>query len=379
MRGARFIGRAQASNPRAGAVAPAGILRRVRQRSLTLSAALVIAAAGALALISGGHAAAATPSGPACGAASSGVVYAIDNRIVHGIYENELGSAEVRGDLDHITSSTVLARAVAAGNAKQILAATHTIVYTPHWHIVRLRVLSLSGKVLADVGGPYIIAPIPGQITYNGRVVGRFITSVQDDRGYKKLVTSIAGLPIEIYRNGRPLMGSVTNPPSTPPPSGPLTLNRIHYTVDAYNAAQFPTGTLRIVVLIPAPSATLTELTCPEIHLQTITAVVQRVAIGLTNAGFPFLEHTNLFVSQAEGYAEGPIFVLDGSQELAGTNELNGSSAPSPPSDLPLRGQVSYDGSQWLVDSFDRYVPVLVYVLQPESQPAGASGPTGAS
>jgi hypothetical protein len=326
-----------------------------------------------------GGSAASTPAGPACGAQTAGVVYQVENRIVHGIYQNELSSPEVQSDLGHVTSSTQLASAVASGNHRRIYAATHAIVYTPHWHIVRLRVLSRSGKVLADVGGPYIIAPLTGKITYNGTVVGTFVTSVQDDLGYKKLVTAIAGIPIEIYRDGQPLMGSVTNPPSTPPPSGPLTLNGVHYTVDAFNAAAFPSGTLRIVVLIAAPSASLSAMTCAQVHLQTITQVVEHVAVGLTNAGFPFLQHQGLFASQAAGYAQGPVFVFDGGQEIAGSNDLPDATAPAPPRDMPDSGEVSYEGQQWLVASFVHYPPDRVYVLQPASVAGDSSGATGAT
>jgi hypothetical protein len=345
---------------------------------------LVLARAGlvgSLALIAAHQAdagAAVLPAGPACGSASAGVVLAIDNAIVHEIYENELGSAEVHTDLGHITASTQLASAVASGNAKLIKAATHAIVYKPHWHIVRLRVLSTTGKVLADVGGPDIIAPLTGQITYGGKVVGSFVTSVQDDLGYRKLVNAIVGVPVEIYRDGRPLMGSVTDPPSAPPPSGPLTLAGVHYTVDAYDVAAFPSGRLRIAVLVPPPSAALARLTCPEVKLHTVTGVVKRVSIGLADAGFPFLEHTSLFVSQAATYAKGPVFVLNGTQEQAGTNELPGRSAPAP-QELPASGQVAYNGSQWLVASFERFKPDRVYVLQPVRQPSGESAATGAT
>lgn len=347
-----------------------------RLRALVLCAGLLTA----LTVVIAPGSDAALPAGPACGPdGAGGVVDAIDDRIVHGIYDNELGSAEVQTDLGHVTSSTALGSAVASGNAKRIRAATHAIVYTPHWHIVRLRVLNTAGKVLADVGGPDILAPLTGKITYQGKVVGSFVTSVQDDLGYKKLVAAIAGVPIEIYRGGKPLMGSVGNPPSSPPPGGPLTLNHQHYTVDAYNVAAFPTGTLRVVVLIPAPSTTLGASTCPEVRLVTINAIVQRVAVGLTNSGFPFLEHTNLFVNQAEGYAQGPVFVLDAGQEIAGTNNLPGSSAPPSPAHLPYSGEVSYDGSQWLVDSSERYPPDRIYVLQPESQPIGTTEATGST
>ena len=98
----------------------------------------------------------------------------------------------------------------------------------------------------------------------------------------------------------------------------------------------------------------------------------------MTNAGFPFLAHTSLFVNQAEGYAQGPIFVFDGSQQLAGTDQLTGSTAPPPPQDLPVSGQVAYDrlgnGSSTRSSA---YQPDRVYVLQRESQPAGSTGTTG--
>ena len=38
------------------------------------------------------------------------------------------------------------------------------IVYHPFWHIVRLRVLDASGRVLADFGGPDVIAPVSGTL-----------------------------------------------------------------------------------------------------------------------------------------------------------------------------------------------------------------------
>jgi len=83
-----------------------------------------------------------------------------------------------------------LASAVASGNPAMVRAATHEIVYTPVWHIVRLRVLSTSGQLLADVGGPYVLAPLTGQISYQGKVVGSFVMSVQDDLGTRSSSTT---------------------------------------------------------------------------------------------------------------------------------------------------------------------------------------------
>ena len=342
------------------------------------TAPLVGAAVIATAFAGTSTAAAPPSTGPACGAATAGVIYALDDAVVHKIYNDELHSAEVKSDLADITSSTTLAEAVALGNQNAVRAATHAIVYTPHWHIVRLRVLTSSGTILADVGGPDILAPLTGQITYKGSVVGSFVMSVQDDLGYTKLVAAIAGVPIELYlQSDKPLMGSVKHPPSSPPPAGPLTLGRVDYTVDAYTLESFPQGELHVAVLIPAPSTTLSAMSCPEVRMTAVAAVVEHVAIGLTNSGFSFLDHTGLFIDQASGYARSPIFVLDGKQEIAGTNNLSGG-GPSPPRDLPDSGQVTYEGTQWLVQSFERYPPDRVYVLQPTTQPV-SSGPTGAS
>ena len=73
------------------------------------------------------------------------------------------------------------------------------IVYTPHWHIVRLRVMQ-GTRVLADVGGPYVIAPVTGTLEQHGRTLGRYVMSVQDDTGYVKLVSRFIGVPVELYR-----------------------------------------------------------------------------------------------------------------------------------------------------------------------------------
>ena len=329
-------------------------------RALRIAA---LAAAATAVLVFGTGTGASADTG-ACGPASAGLVYGLDDTAVHEIYNLLLGDAQVTADSAHITGSAELARAVADGDVAKVYAATHRIVYTPYWHIVRLRVLSASGRVLADIGGPYILAPVRGAITYQGAVVGSYVMSVQDDRGYKKLVQRIAGIPVELYLHSRPLMGTIAHPPPAPPPAGPLRLGGVSYTVDAFTAAAFPTGTVRIAVFVPPPSAAQSAETCPQLHLDTIAAFVAHIAAGLPLAGFSFQRNTSLFVNEAYPYAQTPIFVLDGSQLEAGTNGLSGAPSDPPPA-LPRSGPVSYDGSDWLVDSFEPYPPDRIYVLGP--------------
>jgi hypothetical protein len=341
---------------------------------------LFLAAGACAVLAAGGDVAIAKSAGSACGGATAGVVDAIDDGIAHQIYDEELMSQEVSADVYRVTSSTALASAVAGGDRATVRAATHAIVYTPVWHIVRLRVLSSSGQLLADVGGPYVLAPLTGQITYQGKVVGSFVMSVQDDLGYKKLVNHIAGVPIEEYLHGKPLIGTFEHPPSSPPPSGPMTLQGIHYDVDSYTVRAFPTGALRIVVLVPSPPGSLSAMSCPQVRLATHAAIVDRVATGLMLSGHNIYENQRLFVAQAYGYVHVPVFLFKGTHEAFGTNRLADVSAPSP-GKLAMSGEVRYDGSKWLVAALRPYPPDWIYVLEPTSVSAttGATSATGAT
>jgi hypothetical protein len=354
----------------------------VGSRLQLLLLTLLFAAAGAGALLATGSAAAPAgrSGGHACGGATTGVVDGIDDGIAHEIYNDELASAEVSADLYRVTSSTALASAVAGGNPATVRAATHAIVYTPVWHIVRLRVLSSSDQLLADVGGPDVLAPLTGQITYQDKVVGSFVMSVQDDLGYKKLVNHIAGVPIEEYRNGTPLIGTFKHPPNSPPSSGPLTLRHVDYEVDSYTVGAFPTGGLRIAVFVPAPAASLSAMSCQQVRLATHAAIVDRVATGLMLSGHDIYANQRLFVSQAYAYVHVPVFMFKGSREAFGTNRLKGVSAPAP-GRLPQSGEVSYDGSEWLVAALRPFPPDWIYVLEPASVSAttGATGATGAT
>jgi hypothetical protein len=340
---------------------------------------LAVAAACAL-LAAGGASATAKSAGNACGSATAGVIDGIDDGIAHQIYDEELMSEEVSADVYRVTSSTALASAVADGDPATVRAATHAIVYTPVWHIVRLRVLSSSGQLLADVGGPYVLAPLTGQITYQGKVVGSFVMSVQDDLGYKKLVNHIVGVPIEEYLHGKPLIGTFEHPPSSPPPSGPLTLDGVHYDVDSYTVRAFPTGELRIVVLVPSPSESLSATSCQEVRLATHAAIVDRVATGLMLSGHNIYENQRLFVAQAYGYVHVPVFMFKGTHEAFGTNRLAGVHAPAP-GKLAKSGEVRYDGSNWLVAALRPFPPDWIYVLEPASVSAstGTTSNTGAT
>jgi hypothetical protein len=339
-----------------------------------MAATLAVAGLAAAALCAEPALSASTNAAGACGSATQGVIDAAYSTATHAIYKGELASHEVTADLHHVTSATDLASAVAGSDATAALTATTRIVYTPVWHIVRLRVLSRSGQVLADVGGPDILAPVTGQITFHGKVVGSFVMSVQDDLGYEKLVTRFTAIPIELYRGGSPLMGldfPASQAPATVPPSGtPITVNGVKSVSLSYRVLAFPSGTIQVLLAIPAASAALSQSSCTQVGADTYGAISVQLAdlINLRKHAVPFVDLDHEF---------NPVeltFVRAGGVQLASSNNAAG------PASIPDSGSLSYDGQNWIVYSFTAKHGVHVFMLFPDtSVPAGSSGQTGAT
>jgi hypothetical protein len=312
----------------------------------------------------------------ACGAATSAAVAAAEETTTKAIYAGENSSPEVTVDAAHITGATDLVTAVADNNQAATLAAVTRIVYTPHWHIVRLRVLSSSGRVLADVGGPHVIAPVTGQLTSHGTVVGSYVMSVQDDVGYEKLVNRFTGLPIELYFDGRALLGrdfpAGEIPPKIPSNGTPMSINGTAASAVTYTVNAFPSGSLHVLLAVPKPSAALTRESCALVAIATHAQVAEMIA-----ARFKFPAQYAQFVTTELGFGPKYIFVRSGSKQLAGT-------VSDGPSHIPSSGNFSYDGQAWTVFSFAPQPPARIYLLfatsaEPGSGGTGASGASGAS
>jgi hypothetical protein len=288
-----------------------------------------------------------------CGSASASTIASVDDAVAQGIYEGELRSREVSADIAHVTGSQALLSALEAGDSAAVHSAVHAIVYTPHWHIVRLRVAK-TGHVLADVGGPDVIAPVSGVLSSNGEVLGRYLMSVQDDLGYQKLVTRLIGIPIDLYRNGSFLMGTLEPAPPRLNEGASVSVSGASYRVQLQTAKAFPSGTLRIALFIPDPAPTVTAASCAAVRLAAWGEVATNIAAQLQ----PLQNHYQDLVDVLHGTTGGPAYVVSRSKRIAGG---------SVPKQIPSHGTVRFDGRSWAVFSWEPLEHVRVYFLTPPS------------
>jgi hypothetical protein len=187
-------------------------------------------------------------TGGLCGASAQDTLVNTLSRVARLIYDGETGGrAEVQ--VRRAQHDPGLLGAVARRDPS---AARQAVARLLNQHIVRLRV-STGGGVLADVGGPYVLAPVGSTLSSGGRTIGSLVLSIQDDEGYLRLAKRLAGLDVLMYMNGRLVKNSLGETPGAVPRSGLLHARGRTFRVFTLDAQAFPAGPLRIAVLIPIP------------------------------------------------------------------------------------------------------------------------------
>jgi len=166
------------------------------------------------------------------------------------IYQEELHSPDVTATVRHIESSTAFQHAVAAHDAAGARAAIVEF-FRQHIHVVRVRV-STSAGLLVDVGGPYVLAPVRGTVRGNGQMVGRFEMAIQDDAGYLKLAHLFIGAEVLMRVGERQVRGTLSPGPATVPDRGPVSYEGRTYQAYSFTGEAFPSGPLRISLLLPS-------------------------------------------------------------------------------------------------------------------------------
>jgi hypothetical protein len=160
--------------------------------------------------------------------------------------EHEGSKAELL--LHYVERSRPFRKAVLAGNAKATRAAIIGF-FRSHLHIVRVRVIR-GGKLLLDVGGPHVLAPIPGVIrNARGQVAARFLLAIQDDLGFQILAHAFTGAQVAMREGTRQVMGSLGPGPATIPDRGRVVYRGVPYQAYSFMAEAFPSGSLRISLL----------------------------------------------------------------------------------------------------------------------------------
>jgi hypothetical protein len=300
-----------------------------------------------------GRAAALAPVGGAlpCGGEAGAVAAHSASDVARRIYQLELSSPEVRANRRQVESNEPLLRAMTAGEPAAIRSAVTALVFSGT-HIVRLRVIA-HGAVLADVGGPYIIAPVGGVLRFQGRSVGRYLLSVQDDLGYVKLEQRFIGAPMSLRSGGRrvPVEGTIA---TSPPLSGPASYAGASYQAVSFTARAFPSGSLGVTLLVAAPASS--SQSCRTVAERELFSIGERVWRRFIAVSAPLTAYAHTLGSLTGA----SVFVRAGSRQLAG------STSPRPP--LRDSGSVRWRGRLYDIGSFPSHVAgrrVRVFQLLP--------------
>jgi hypothetical protein len=283
-------------------------------------------------------------AGPACGGATSRTLAAADGMVAERIYTNELVGPETSADKRQVEGYAPLLSALAEGNKRAITEAVHALVYS-HTHIVRLRV-SRHGSVLADIGGPYIVAPVGGRLVSHGRLLGSYLLSVQDDLGVVGLVKRLIGVPLTLHlgRVRVPLAGTVKSGSVAIPDRGAVTIHGQGFEVFSFDARAFPSGIVRISLLLHRARASVRS--CAAVRVAELGRIGRLIWRRFVLNGVPIVG----FVGFLHSHTGALAYIRAGSLQLAG------STAPGPPR-LPNAGVVRYRSARYGVSSFATRTP----------------------
>lgn len=193
------------------------------------------------------------PLASACGHSSAETVANTIGAAAIKIYSNEQSGARPHAVVRDFERSRTFQQAVAGGNRPATEAAI-VAFFKSRLHVVRVRA-TLHGRLVADVGGPHVLAPIGGKVRDSrGHIVGHFLLSVQDDLGYLILSHRFTGAQVLLRQGSRQIMGNLTPGPAHVPDRGEVVYRGVHYQAYSFLAQAFPSGPLRISLLIPPGS-----------------------------------------------------------------------------------------------------------------------------
>ncbi|MGO9248616.1 MAG: hypothetical protein ACLP7W_08475 [Solirubrobacteraceae bacterium] len=188
---------------------------------------------------------------PLCARTPTDTIVNTVSRVARLIYTGEIG-ASAREQIHRVQHNQPLLQAVAAREPEATRLAIDRLL---NEHIVRIRV-TVGGQLLSDVGGPHVLAPVRAPLRAGAKTIGNVVISIQDDLGYLLLAQRLAGLKVVMYSDPahpQVVMSSFQVAPTRMPAEGPFRYQGHDYRVFTLHAEAFPSGPLRISVLIPIP------------------------------------------------------------------------------------------------------------------------------
>ncbi len=211
-----------------------------------------------------------------CGASSVRELSAVQTTVAERIYADELHGTETVQDQARVRSYAPLLAALESGSGPQVAEAVAALVYKPHWHIVRLRVVARR----------------------NGARRRRRTARARTGQRHAPRTRTHAR-PLCALRAGRPRLPEARDPlhrraarplsamargdgraaPGAPAPNG-ATVRRqgVSYVVHELALQAFPSGALQAALFVPsAPSGS----TCAALRLAAWGSVARHVEARL--------------------------------------------------------------------------------------------------
>jgi hypothetical protein len=168
----------------------------------------------------------------ACAAGQEHAADATIAAVATRLYRIEAAGPTTQRVLRHVARDPGLEAAVAHDDPVALRAAIVRFFRTPSLHVVRIRATTARGRLIGDVGGPFVLAPASTTVTdRSGHVIGHVTLSIQDDTGYMKLVQRFTGADVVM-----------TTPAGVVPGSAPVSGTPAF----TFTAAAFPQGPLTV-------------------------------------------------------------------------------------------------------------------------------------
>ncbi len=184
---------------------------------------------------------------PTAGATVANTVGAVGERLVRA----ERTGREAKQALRLAARYPPFVRAVRRRDPVALRAAIIHFFHIKPLHIVRVRATTPNGRLIGDVGGPFVLAPVSRTIrSAGGRDLGRVTLSVQDDAGYIKLMRRFTGAGV-VLRTGDGVVPGSSAAPAAIPARGRTAVGGRSYATYAFTTRAFPSRHLRVALLVP--------------------------------------------------------------------------------------------------------------------------------